>query len=349
MTKSDDKIREKLRQFNMSEAQRTKAVWQRLEKWLRENFPAALDNLREPASEEAIASIESRIQMKLPEAMRVSCQIHDGEEHNYPPGILADGFWLMPLEQAYEVWEHLAELAAELFGTDETPTQWKSQVEDGIISIKGAVKPLIGSPKWFPFADANGDIVRFLDFDPPQGGIMGQVIEVDAEGGQFQVIAPSFLAYLEHYADELEAGHFDTEEDGYIKSRHKIAWEEIQQWGLPEYLKNIEYDRYDANEQSFGIDISELDSGEEITIIGKMGKLMGGAEIIFSLQTEDGREYTFLAQPKVTKGYRAIAVRQYARVRAQKNSGQVESVFAQYQTTRPDFVALEYTMLKDMG
>jgi cell wall assembly regulator SMI1 len=333
----------------MSEEQRTKAVWQRLEKWLGENFPAALDNLREPASEEAIASIESRIQIELPEALKVSYQIHDGEEHNYMPGVLADGFWLMPLEQAYEAWERLKELAAELFGTDETPTQWKSQVEDGIIVIGGAVKPLIGSPKWFPFADANGDIVRFLDFDPPRGGTLGQVIEIDAEGCQFQVIAPSFLAYLEQYADALEAGHYDTEEDGYIKSLHKIAWEEIQQWGLPEYLKHVEYDRYDVNEQSSRIDISGLAPDEEVTIVGKMGKLMGGSETIFSLQTEDGREYTFLAQPKMTKGYRAIAVRQYARVRAQKNIGQVESVFAQYQTTRPDFVALEYTMLKDMG
>jgi cell wall assembly regulator SMI1 len=333
----------------MSEAQRTKVVWQRLEKWLGENFPAALDNLREPASEEAIASIESRIQIELPEALKVTYQIHDGEEHNYLPGVLADGFWLMPLEQACEAWAQLKELAAELFGTDETPTQWKSQVEDGIILIGGAVKPLIGSPKWFPFANANGNIIRFLDFDPPAGGVMGQVIEIDAEGCQFQVIAPSFLAYLEQYADALEAGHYDTEEDGYIKSLHKIAWEEIQQWGLPEYLKHVEYDRYDANERSAGIDISGLAPDEEVTIIGKMGKLMGGSETIFSLQTEDGNEYTFLAQPKITKGYRAIAVRQYARVRAQKNIGQVESVFAQYQTTRPDFVALEYTMLKDMG
>lgn len=221
----------------MSEAQRTKAVWQRLEKWLSENFPAALDNLREPASDEAIATIESQIQMKLPEALKVSYQIHDGEEHNYLPGVLADGFWLMPLEQAYEAWARLKDLAAELFGTDETPTQWKSQVEGGIIFIKGAVKPLIGSPKWFPFADANGDIIRFLDFDPPKGGIMGQVIEIDAEACQSQVIAPSYLAYLEQYVDALEAGHYDAIANGYIESRAKLSWEEVQQWELPEYLK----------------------------------------------------------------------------------------------------------------
>ncbi|NJM27409.1 MAG: hypothetical protein HC856_02560 [Pseudanabaena sp. RU_4_16] len=44
-----------------------------------------------------------------------------------------------------------------------------------------------------------------------------------------------------------------------------------------------------------------------MTIVGAMGLLMGGSEKFFSLRTESGKEYTCLAQPKLTKGYGAIA------------------------------------------
>jgi cell wall assembly regulator SMI1 len=220
----------------MNDKERVKNIWQRLENWLSGNFPSALENLRDPATEEAIATVESQIQRMLPEAIKESFKIHDGEENNYPPGVLADGYWLMPLEQAYETWKQLKDLAAELFGTEDNHTQWRSQVEGGIIFIKGAVKPLIGSPKWFPIANMNGDIIRFLDFDPPDGGTVGQVIEIDAEACQFQVIASSFLEYLEQYTADLESGLYAIK-DGYLQSRDRLSFEDLQSWGVPEYLK----------------------------------------------------------------------------------------------------------------
>ncbi len=225
----------------MNDKEHVKAAWQRIEKWLSENFAPALENLRDPATDEAIASVESQIQMMLPQAVKESFKIHNGEEHNYLPGVLADGFWLMPLEHACETWKQLKDLAAEIFGTEDNPTQWRSQVEGGIIFIKGAVKPLIGSPKWFPIADMNGNIIRFLDFDPPDGGTLGQVIEIDAEACQFQVIAASFLEYLEQYAADLEAGLYAIE-DGCLQSRDRLSFEDLQSWGVPEYLKKVDCD-----------------------------------------------------------------------------------------------------------
>jgi cell wall assembly regulator SMI1 len=329
----------------MDDKERVNKTWQRLRKWLSENFPPALENLRDPATEEAIAALESQIQMVLPNTLKESFKIHDGEMHHYPPGVLADGYWLMPLEQAFETWKQLKDLAAELFGTEDNPTQWRSQVEDGIICIKGAVKPLIGSPKWFPIANMNGDIIRFLDFAPPDGGTVGQIIEIDAEACQFQVIAPSFLDYLEQYAADLEAGRYVLK-DGYLQLRDRLSLEDLQSWGVPEYLQRVDYDRYDPKESSDAPIIAELADGEEVTIVGAMGSLMGGSEKFFSLRTEAGQEYTCLAQPNLTKGYGAIAVRQNARIRATKNTGQVESVFAQYHGKIADLIVLEYTMLR---
>jgi cell wall assembly regulator SMI1 len=224
----------------MNDIERVKNTWQRLEKWLGDNFPLGLENLQDPATDEAIATLESKIQMVLPDTLKESSKIHDGEKNNYPPGVLADGFWLMPLDQAYETWKQLKDIAAELFGTEDNPTQWRSQVEDGIIFIKGAVKPLIGSPKWFPIANMNGDIIRFLDFDPPDSGTVGQVIEIDAEACQFQVIATSFLEYLEQYAADLEAGLYAIE-DGCLQSRDRLSFEDLQNWGVPKYLKKAPF------------------------------------------------------------------------------------------------------------
>ncbi|NKB18873.1 MAG: hypothetical protein HC770_14170, partial [Pseudanabaena sp. CRU_2_10] len=95
-------------------------------------------------------------------------------------------------------------------------------------------------------------------------------------------------------------------------------------------ISKIDCDLYDPQEPSDDPIVAELAAGDEVTIVGAMGLLMGGSEKFFSLRTESGKEYTCLAQPKLTKGYGAIAVRQNARIRATKNIGQIDSYFAQY-------------------
>ena len=79
---------------------------------------------------------------------------------------------------------------------------------NGIIVVVGAVKPNMFLKEWIPVMECNGDVFWALDLSPPEGGIVGQVIEVDWEGCSWKVVASSFSELLTSYASSLEAGEY---------------------------------------------------------------------------------------------------------------------------------------------
>jgi cell wall assembly regulator SMI1 len=85
----------------MNEVHRIQEAWKRIEQWLSVNFPEALQQLRPPATDREIAAVEAEINLELPEVVKASFKIHDGEDSQF--GVLADSFWLMPLNQVIEV------------------------------------------------------------------------------------------------------------------------------------------------------------------------------------------------------------------------------------------------------
>ena len=61
--------------------------WTRIEAWLAEHHPELLDDLKPGASDFEIAAIERHIGQQLPEDVRVSCRIYDGQ-HGDATGLL---------------------------------------------------------------------------------------------------------------------------------------------------------------------------------------------------------------------------------------------------------------------
>lgn len=68
--------------------------------------------------------------------------------------------------------------------------------------VVGHVKPLIWSELWIPVLKKNKEPVC-LDFDPAEGGDIGQVIEVDWEGSEVKVIARSYREFLKKVLETL--------------------------------------------------------------------------------------------------------------------------------------------------
>src|SRR5262249_2558784 len=79
---------------------------------------------------------------------------------------------------------------------------------------RGPIKRNHWNVQWIPFTHDSGSNYQCLDLDPLPGGNVGQVIDFDHEEGAARVLAPSFRAYLEAFADDLEAGRFKTNSDG---------------------------------------------------------------------------------------------------------------------------------------
>jgi cell wall assembly regulator SMI1 len=131
-------------------------------------------------------------------ALRVLLMHHDGDGG---AGVLGDGFALLSAAQIVEHWRlHVQVAQAVEF---EMPDEVDADVAG---ELDPRVRTRIGSHHWLPFADCNGDVTRYIDFDPTSQGTLGQVIEVDPEGLSWRCLAPSFASYLAGHVARLERG-----------------------------------------------------------------------------------------------------------------------------------------------
>ncbi len=289
-----------------------------LKAWLTTHLTAALNNLRPPATDEAIAAAEAHFPFELPEDIKTLYRLHDGEEDNWPPGIFDNGHWFLPLSQAIEQAKIMQEFVDDGGDVEES---WADSIEEGIISVYGPVKPFTFSQQWLPLTSSNGDVLRYLDFDPAPGGAVGQVIEVDAECCSHKVVASSMAEYLSNYVDDLANGRYIIEDE----CINDTFEDDVESWGVPDYLKGKSADLITAEDFSEPLTEKEMDSNEEFALTGEVVFLMGAAtQIEFVLEVKEGERYTFLADNKKTKGYGAISINSGAIVHAIKHGKHTE-------------------------
>lgn len=208
---------------------------EKIKEWLKLNSEQTLEHLNEPASESDISKVETDTGLPLPTAVKEFLRIHNGEDGETWLALLGDGNQLLSCQAIVDQYKLDQEIGQEFYDPQmENIAFWKDRAKDNVISIKGAVKPLMLHPKWLPITCMNGDVLRYLDFDPALGGVSGQVIEVDPEGCSYQVLASSFEVLLDKYSSQLFSGKFQVADDGYIESKEK----DEMNWGVPEWLKN---------------------------------------------------------------------------------------------------------------
>ena len=170
------------------------ASWARIEAWLRQHAPEGLAELRPPASNRHINSLEDTTGLRLPTEMERSYKVHDGSW----------GLWMFPYGggtlatiQAIEgEWLRWREVAAE---------GW---FEDRESEPEGPIKPVHWNRRWLPVTDAGSGNHFCVDLDPAPGGTVGQIIEFDHEVGPVRVVASGFGEWLARYASALESGRY---------------------------------------------------------------------------------------------------------------------------------------------
>jgi cell wall assembly regulator SMI1 len=64
-------------------------AWRRIERWLESNAPKVLDTLQAGATAHEISHIENLLEVDLPESVKASYQIHDGQI-NKSQGLIDD-------------------------------------------------------------------------------------------------------------------------------------------------------------------------------------------------------------------------------------------------------------------
>jgi cell wall assembly regulator SMI1 len=224
--------------------------WHRIEAWLGEHLPILKLSLRPGISRTDLKRFEKLIGRSLPEDVRESWMIHDGQRPvPYLPGAL---------EYSVEDDDDLLSKGV-LFGSEVLPLLdhmdciasspslghwefWSEMVEasergedDGMLdefsrestsSPEGAIQRLHACRAWIPLVEMNDSNHIGIDLDPGPCGGVGQVINFGRDQEQKFVLARSWAHFLEDVADELERGNFViTEHEGYksfyLKDPHR--------------------------------------------------------------------------------------------------------------------------------
>lgn len=185
-------------------------AWKRIEQWLSQNTPQLLKNLQAGATENAIEQAEEQLEVYLPEDVKASYRIHNGQIHGSVGFV--DGCCFLSLDEMLNQWSCQMELDEDIEG------EWH--------------------PLWVPIAyDYRGNYYC-LDLDPNLDTAVGRIICVfyervpqveslypDTEIEQIRIIshetvinaekvvADSFQDFLTQFADVLENGKYVFSEE----------------------------------------------------------------------------------------------------------------------------------------
>jgi cell wall assembly regulator SMI1 len=175
-------------------------AWARIEASLSHVLPASLRQLNPPADAGAIDAVQAALTVVLPEDFRASLAVHNGTSGQPSP---------VPLNGLYDTDRIVAmtRMWRDSYGLEpgwDEPGVWAHLAENGMISLNGPVRPIVGGPGAVVVGDMNADVWWFLDLDPAPGGTPGQVVRVDVECAQWDVLAPSWTQLLLRYAGDLE-------------------------------------------------------------------------------------------------------------------------------------------------
>lgn len=177
--------------------------WERIEAWFQTHAPELLSNLHAGASTEEIAAFEAAAGVQLPDPVRESYQIHNGQEE-IATGMLI-GEPLDTLERIGAGIQYSREYRKEYEESD----AYSSLDEESTSYPVDAIRRLYFNPGWIPLGDWDGNCYG-VDLDPGPNGVSGQVINFGRDEDHKYVLALSWAHFLEDIADELEAGSLEV-------------------------------------------------------------------------------------------------------------------------------------------
>lgn len=80
--------------------------WKRMDRWLEDNYEELWENLCEPATFNDVNELELELDCTLPQEVRESLQIHDGQERGGLPTGIIFGCMLLDCEEIIQEWQN---------------------------------------------------------------------------------------------------------------------------------------------------------------------------------------------------------------------------------------------------
>lgn len=154
------------------------------------------------ATDEQIKSFEEKFDIKMPEDMKELYCYKNGSsmfnllfpndkcEREFKYSLLS----LEEIEREKGCFQNRDALLTEFYSynEDDYTNKLLKRMEDS------KVKPFLFNKKWFPFAEASGDVYLMMDFDPNDDGTYGQIICYIHDPDEIAFVAKSITEIIDH-------------------------------------------------------------------------------------------------------------------------------------------------------
>lgn len=234
--------------------------WGKIDRWADENYPELFDQLCEGCTSNDLNDLEHQLDCTLPQDVRESLQMHDGQERGgIPTGIIFSSM-LLDCEEIVQEWEnwrkvnqeflleptfprpavpskaqgsgsssgHASSSAAAASSSAPTSprnTNWRQDLlarQDCV--PPNAIQKAYAHPAWIPLVRDWGGNNLAIDLAPGPKGQWGQVILFGRDYDTKYVVARSWAAFLGVVADDLSSGRWFVDED-----THELKLREFKQ------------------------------------------------------------------------------------------------------------------------
>jgi cell wall assembly regulator SMI1 len=181
------------------------SVWRRTELWLEQQAPDILKTLDDGATNEQIRGLETQLGLSLPDDLKQSLAVHNGQRPDFYPKTLIEQWELLSAERMQEEWIVLkgfydaGEFAENEVTADEplARTWWH--------------------PSWLPITDNHNGDYHCLDLTP--GPTYGNILIFWHDYERRKIEGASFSAWLEKFADDLEDDVYEVSARGNLQEK----------------------------------------------------------------------------------------------------------------------------------
>ncbi|KAK5167372.1 Cell wall assembly regulator [Saxophila tyrrhenica] len=234
--------------------------WGRVDRWMEDNYEELWENLCEGATFNDVNELEHELDCTLPQEVRESLQIHDGQERGGRPTGVIFGCMLLDCEEILQEWQQWRTINEVYFGDNRTyeipqaplkafagsssavplaqasqsnNPQWRQELQDKQDSQPpNSIQKSYAHPAWIPLARDWGGNNICVDLAPGPTGRWGQVILVGRDYDCKYVVSRSWAAFIATMADDMSTDKWFIDED-----TKELKLKEFKQPGVePAYI-----------------------------------------------------------------------------------------------------------------
>ena len=248
--------------------------WGRIDRWMEDNYEELFENLGMGATINDVNELEHELDCTLPQDVRDSIQIHDGQERGGMPTGVIFGCMLLDCEEITQEWQQWRTINEVYLGENQTSyeipqaplkafagsssasvplaqaqqsgnPQWRQELLDKQDSQPtNAIQKTYAHPAWIPMARDWGGNNICVDLAPGPTGKWGQVILMGRDYDCKYVVSRSWAAFLATLADDMSTDKWFIDED-----TKELKLREFKQPGVePAYIDILRW----RTDQKFG-------------------------------------------------------------------------------------------------